>query len=1067
MDSCIAATTTTTNVADDGDDDNDGIESNHHSHKILLIDQSTEMDLNILHQKPPPLPPPLPSSTTNTSQQALSSDGLHWCPGMDIYHLSNCDNNNICRNTSLNVDSISNNQHSQISFTLTSSGSAAANEIPDNNIDDDSIHRNRHHHKINRPNESASSASSSSSSSKFLINNNTNNYDIHLAQIDIETFKSEDIRKIPFNHHHHQSMMNVSNDDTLRIVDSISSFTNHLLQPPIPSNDTALSIDSLDISIDNDEINSELIQKCAEKNDKTKYKIAMIDSQMHGSNISTNPFQQSPLPMIMNDSSLNLQSPGTLVKMFIQNKQLINSNENSMSSSLMFDTKNINNNNNNNNITSNIDVPSKFDNNSFRLNNNDYNNGGNGNLIANGCLDNMANTSLNTIDSNELPLHVIDLSKKLRSLNLSSNSKQQQQQTSMMNNNNSNIRYIGSTSSNTTSFASTTTTTSSSAATNGDVYNKLRQRHNHDHRQRIVTAATNPFLNISETETNSSGKKTRSMATQFPDLFQDKEVQASFDDDDVDDVDGSDVIKEAPVLVYYPNYSLPDLSFLQEIFHPENHPVYLSPVKHEPIKTSTVPEISSNVKMRTHTNMSARRKCRPKSYTDYETLLNQDLSHIKDWDSLNLLLPDDFREFIEQNNLLKLNQNSSSETEENQSQCYERQSAKNIPIKKMMMPNNHRLFQNGIRMRPHSMRQNSMMNRNKRYSLQEHQYNHYNNHQNMYFNNPNYNPNRTTNEQQPYPTTNSNEYDIINSFMTRSQTMPNCQAMAFNAPPPPSMIPGFSGAYYHMPHQLPPSSSNAVHHTQHHSGRHPINCYNTCCCHSGCHSPSTMATSSSQQSSSSPHLQQKPPPNLNWELLSSSTSFKKLLTFLSKLDEYSSTHSSSADTATITGNNNNNNETNASDGNRRNDNFKTKSHSQRNDNLRQTMNSQQQQQKQAQIKDDQQNYPNSSGKNNNHHHHNKSSSSKKHSNSHGNRKTTSAANVQTMKNSSSKIILKRPMIINRQHSSTAVTSSSSSSGIPIPSRRISSMIPVLNKNSPNNHQTYSGQNNNGKNMSRF
>ena len=43
----------------------------------------------------------------------------------------------LAKNTSLNVDSISNNQHSQISFTLTSSGSAAANEIPDNNIDDD------------------------------------------------------------------------------------------------------------------------------------------------------------------------------------------------------------------------------------------------------------------------------------------------------------------------------------------------------------------------------------------------------------------------------------------------------------------------------------------------------------------------------------------------------------------------------------------------------------------------------------------------------------------------------------------------------------------------------------------------------------------------------------------------------------------------------------------------------------------------------------------------------------------------------------------------------------------
>ncbi|OTF73873.1 hypothetical protein BLA29_007311, partial [Euroglyphus maynei] len=275
--------------------------------------------------------------------------------------------------------------------------------------------------------------------------------------------------------------MNASNDDTLRIVDSISSFTNHLLQPPIHSKDTALSIDSLDISIDNDEINAELIQKCAEKNDKTKYKIAMIDSQMHGSTTSTNPFQQSPLPMMMNDSS-NLQSPGTLVKMFIQNKQLINSDDNSLKSSLMYDTKNSDNNKH-------------------------------GSSIENGGLFSTTNTSLNTIDSNELPLHVLDLSKKLRSLNLSGNSGKQQQQ--MMNNNN--IRYVGSTSSNTTSFASTTTT-SSSAATNGDIFIKRK----HQHKQRI--ASTNPFLNISETETNiGCGKKTRSMATQFPDLFQDKE----------------------------------------------------------------------------------------------------------------------------------------------------------------------------------------------------------------------------------------------------------------------------------------------------------------------------------------------------------------------------------------------------------------------------------------------------------------------------------------------------------------------------------------------------------------
>lgn len=72
MDSCIAAA------------DDDVSETKNHSnfHKIL-IDQSTEMDLNILHQQP---------SNINTSQQALSSsssinDGvLHWCP--DIHHIN-------------------------------------------------------------------------------------------------------------------------------------------------------------------------------------------------------------------------------------------------------------------------------------------------------------------------------------------------------------------------------------------------------------------------------------------------------------------------------------------------------------------------------------------------------------------------------------------------------------------------------------------------------------------------------------------------------------------------------------------------------------------------------------------------------------------------------------------------------------------------------------------------------------------------------------------------------------------------------------------------------------------
>lgn len=112
----------------------------------------------------------------------------------------------------MNADA--NLQNSEISFTLNSSGSDA-NVNPNvlNNVSDDRNSKNcrhRHRHHKNPPNESSST--SSSSSSQFLINNN-NTFDIHLAQIDIETFKSEDIRKIPFNQH---SMMNASNDDTLR-----------------------------------------------------------------------------------------------------------------------------------------------------------------------------------------------------------------------------------------------------------------------------------------------------------------------------------------------------------------------------------------------------------------------------------------------------------------------------------------------------------------------------------------------------------------------------------------------------------------------------------------------------------------------------------------------------------------------------------------------------------------------------------------------------------------------------------------------------------------------------------
>lgn len=73
MDSCV--------VADDVPETENKIPDQSNFHRIL-IDQSTEMDLNITHQQPA-------SSNTNTSQQTLSSsinDELHWYRVMDIYH---------------------------------------------------------------------------------------------------------------------------------------------------------------------------------------------------------------------------------------------------------------------------------------------------------------------------------------------------------------------------------------------------------------------------------------------------------------------------------------------------------------------------------------------------------------------------------------------------------------------------------------------------------------------------------------------------------------------------------------------------------------------------------------------------------------------------------------------------------------------------------------------------------------------------------------------------------------------------------------------------------------------
>ncbi|XP_045767406.1 uncharacterized protein LOC123868813 isoform X7 [Maniola jurtina] len=81
---------------------------------------------------------------------------------------------------------------------------------------------------------------------------------------------------------------------------------------------------------------------------------------------------------------------------------------------------------------------------------------------------------------------------------------------------------------------------------------------------------------------------------------------------------------EKPVFVLYPNYTLPDISFLNG--RPN---IYLSPVK-----VNISPK--SNDTRRNRMQVKGKR---PFSCNDVEMLKKKGLGHIKDWDSLNFLLP--------------------------------------------------------------------------------------------------------------------------------------------------------------------------------------------------------------------------------------------------------------------------------------------------------------------------------------------------------------------------------------------------------------------------------------------
>ncbi|XP_022661087.1 uncharacterized protein LOC111258799 isoform X3 [Varroa jacobsoni] len=113
------------------------------------------------------------------------------------------------------------------------------------------------------------------------------------------------------------------------------------------------------------------------------------------------------------------------------------------------------------------------------------------------------------------------------------------------------------------------------------------------------------------------------------------------------------------IYVCYPNYSLPDLSFLKDI--KPGHAVVLQPTEigqttKLPAQTPPAKEsVTQHMNLVAAVGTPARRraqssgpKCRPKSYNDCEATLRTGVERIKDWESLSLLLPDDIKLMVKQ-----------------------------------------------------------------------------------------------------------------------------------------------------------------------------------------------------------------------------------------------------------------------------------------------------------------------------------------------------------------------------------------------------------------------------------
>ncbi|XP_068625397.1 uncharacterized protein [Battus philenor] len=171
--------------------------------------------------------------------------------------------------------------------------------------------------------------------------------------------------------------------------------------------------------------------------------------------------------------------------------------------------------------------------------------------------------------------------------------------------------------------------------------NKVIEKEHRDHK------STSTHL-----ESDTIDKSIQTSSMRVSNITQDREVFKVVEQSFLEKLKEGDC--EKPVFVLYPNYTLPDISFLNG--RPN---IYLSP-----LKVNLSPKSANNKRSK----MQVKGK-RPFSCNDVEFLKKKGLGHIKDWDSLNFLLPAECRQLLSEMPELMHEIKSNVKEKEGMSKC--------------------------------------------------------------------------------------------------------------------------------------------------------------------------------------------------------------------------------------------------------------------------------------------------------------------------------------------------------------------------------------------------------------